>query len=161
MSSKRILIFGCSGHGHSVIEAAEHGPDFQVMGILDAKGVGAVGGHRVLGTVDDVRRIAEELDVTSGCVAIGDNTARSNVVTQIRNAFPEFEFVSIVHPRAIVAKDAVIEEGVVLLAGAIVGAGTRIGAHAIVNTGASIDHDCSRFFEPCPGCCSGRSVQDR
>ena len=54
-----------------------------------------------------------------------------------------YQFVTIVHPSAIVANDVTIQEGVQVMAGAVIQPGTRIGNNVIVNTKASLDHDCS------------------
>ena len=44
--------------------------------------------------------------------------------------------------------------GTVVMAGAIVQPGCQIGKHVIVNTAASVDHDCqlADFSHICPGC---------
>jgi sugar O-acyltransferase (sialic acid O-acetyltransferase NeuD family) len=47
-----------------------------------------------------------------------------------------------VHPRSWIARDATIGEGSQVLAGALVATHARLGRQVIVNTGASIDHDC-------------------
>ena len=83
-------------------------------------------------------------------VAIGQNIFRKRIVERVSKA----EWVTLIHPSAIVSKDAIIGEGSVIMAGAIVQAGTRIGKHCIINTGACVDHDCSieDFVHIAPQC---------
>lgn len=53
-----------------------------------------------------------------------------------------YRFAQVISPRAIISDYAVIEEGVQVMAGAIIQAGVRIGKNTIINTGATVDHDC-------------------
>lgn len=71
-------------------------------------------------------------------VSIGDNKFRKMMVSRIFKA----RWYTLIHPTAIISKDVVIGEGTVIMAGAIIQAGTRILKHCIINTNASIDHDC-------------------
>lgn len=53
-----------------------------------------------------------------------------------------FRFATLQHPSSIVSRSADLAEGVQLMAGSIVQSGVKIGVNALVNTRASIDHDC-------------------
>ena len=53
-----------------------------------------------------------------------------------------FRFATLIHPSAIIADDVILEEGAQIMAGSIIQPCSRIGANTIVNTSASIDHDC-------------------
>lgn len=72
--------------------------------------------------------------------AIGHNDTRRTLVERGRAA--DVEWVSIVHPSAVVDGSVTVREGAVVFAGAIVQPDSVIGTHAIVNTAASLDHDC-------------------
>ena len=50
--------------------------------------------------------------------------------------------VTVAHPSAVIADDARVGEGSQVMAGVIIGPGTEVGRQVIVNTSASIDHDC-------------------
>ncbi len=54
-----------------------------------------------------------------------------------------FTFASVLHPSAVIAKDALLAEGVQVMAGAIIQPGCVIGRNSIINTRASVDHDCT------------------
>lgn len=53
-----------------------------------------------------------------------------------------FEFITAIHPSAVIAPDVTIGEGSVVVAGAVINPGAKVGKHVIINTSASVDHDC-------------------
>lgn len=53
-----------------------------------------------------------------------------------------YSFASVMHPSAIVGREVVLGEGVQIMAGAVIQPGAHIGHNSIVNTKASVDHDC-------------------
>lgn len=53
-----------------------------------------------------------------------------------------YRFATIVHPSAVVAKGAELGEGAQAMAGAVIQNDVRVGPNCLVNTRASIDHDC-------------------
>jgi sugar O-acyltransferase (sialic acid O-acetyltransferase NeuD family) len=70
-------------------------------------------------------------------LAVGINGERAEIA-QLLDA----RFGRAIHPSAIVASSASIGEGTVLLHGSIVQPNARIGRHVLINTAASVDHDC-------------------
>lgn len=72
-------------------------------------------------------------------VAIGDNTIRKREVERLTVEGWRWTFA--IHPKSIVA-DVHIGEGTVIMAGAVVQPNAWIGRHVIINTGATVDHDC-------------------
>jgi sugar O-acyltransferase (sialic acid O-acetyltransferase NeuD family) len=135
----RLLVIGAGGYGRAVAEAAM-----------------AMGGHTVVGFVDDrwpdlipiwnvpvVGRLADLpglLGIADAVVpAIGNGPARRSACAAALAA--GFDLASIVHPRALVSPSAVLGLGVTVMAGAVIGTLARIDDGAIVNTGAVVDHD--------------------
>ena len=57
--------------------------------------------------------------------------------------FPGRQWITAVHPSAVVDETATLGPGTVVMAGAIIQANARIGRHVIVSTGSSVDHDCA------------------
>jgi len=75
-----------------------------------------------------------------------------------------YQFVRVLHPRAMVDPGAELAEGVQVHVGAIVQTGVSIGRWSIVNSGAIVEHDC-RVGELChvaPGAvlCGNVSIGD-
>lgn len=143
-ADREVVLVGAGGHAKVVLAA-----------LLAA-------GHRVGAVLDDDPRRWRRalLDCTvegpiepgrlSGrpaVLAIGDNAARQ------RLASLPAEWLTVVHPAALVHDSVVLGPGSVVFAGAVVQPGARLGSHVIVNTGASIDHDCELgdFVHVAPG----------
>ncbi len=119
-----------------MVVASARAAGFHVAAIVDD--AAARHGEHVLGVVVAGPTAPVLADPAARVVlAIGDNRARRSLA-----ATAQCQFVSVVHPSAIVDPSAVLGDGSVVFAGAIVQPGATLGRHAIVNTSASIDHDC-------------------
>lgn len=138
-----IVVIGASGHARVIIDAAERENKFRIAGIIDTfKPVGYTClGYKVLGDELRLPDIIREHDISGGVVAIGDNWIRHKVVERVRCAVPDFQFVTVIHPSAQVARSARVGQGTVVMPGAIIAANSDIGEFCIVNTKASLDHD--------------------
>lgn len=73
-------------------------------------------------------------------IAIGNNEQRVEVSDQIVSC--GLQITDIVHPRAYLSTRARSEGGTAFLAGSVVNARAVLGRNCIVNTGATVDHDC-------------------
>lgn len=159
--NRRCMIFGAGGHGRVVLdvlanasrECAE-GDGVEVVGFIDSERAimgRRIDGVRVLGTMDDVPRLREELGVEVGIVAIGDNG--------VRRAFAEkleamgIELINAIHPSANIARNASLGKNIVVAAGALVSAHCQIGDSVILNTGCIVDHESliGTATHVCPG----------
>ena len=105
---------------------------------------------RIDAVFDDNINISSLLDITVNQWKIEYQTQHKNVLVsignnKIRKKISETiaaNFISLIHPSAIVSKYATIGEGTVVMASAVINAGVTIGKHCIVNTAAVIEHDC-------------------
>jgi len=88
---------------------------------------------QIMGAYDKTYRPDDQI-----VIAIGNNQIREKIA-QVISHRPG----SIIHPSVTVDTKVHIDEGTVMLHGAIIQRDVNIGKHVIVNTGASIDHDCS------------------
>jgi sugar O-acyltransferase (sialic acid O-acetyltransferase NeuD family) len=157
-----IVIIGSSGHAKVVIDIVELDGRYNIIGLLDRyrEPKSKVCNYSILGSEDDLIDLVENQNVIGGIIAIGDNNVRSRIVAELSAVIPEFEFVTAIHPRAVVAADVVIGAGTVVMAGAVVNPGCQIGAHSVLNTNSSLDHDstlgaCSSLA---PGVATGGGV---
>jgi len=82
-------------------------------------------------------------------IGIGDNKLRNKVSAKIKH-----EFGTVIEESVTIHKDVVVGNGSQLLHRSVVQVASRIGDHVILNTNASIDHDCSigDFVHIAPGC---------
>ena len=124
----KLTIIGASGHGRVAADIARLNGYDEIVFLDDDPEKTSCGPYAVVGGTDRV----PEGDVF---VAIGSAQTRRRLS---RDRTP----VTLVHPAAVVAEDAVIGEGTVIMAGAVVNPGVVVGRGCIINTCASVDHDC-------------------
>lgn len=140
------VVCGAGGHAKVVIATVE-AMGGRVVGVLDddpARHGTDLLGHRILGPITDDLIPADAQVI----VGIGMNRVREAVVNRLHRPFG-----TVVHPSAIVHASVAVGEGSVIFAGTIIQPGSSIGRHVIVNTAASVDHDCvlEDFTHVAPG----------
>jgi len=64
-----------------------------------------------------------------------------------------YEFSSVIHPSALIAKSALLESGAQIMAGVIIQSRSTVSQNSVINTGAVIDHDCfiGKYSHIAPG----------
>lgn len=142
-NNKEYIVIGAGGHAGVILDCL-HALNLDVKGCVDAHKKPdelVLGKYRILGD-DSVLDILDPSGVllVNGIGSIGDAKARRDVFARFKDK--GFEFATLCHPAAYVSDFSSIAEGSVILAGAVVGANARIGRNVIINTKASIDHDC-------------------
>lgn len=121
-------LYGASGHGKVVKEILEsHGIIVEAF----------VDDNHSINQLGDKRVIHEAKGLSPLIVTIGDNKIRKQIVSKL-----SCEFISAIHPKAIISPSVFVDKGSVIVAGAIINAEAKIGKHCIINTGASVGHDC-------------------
>lgn len=135
-----IIILGASGHAKVIIDALhcrnKEKKTYQNIFLLDDNEslIGqTILGHRVMGKISDCEKYAADRFV----IGIGNNRIRKMIAEQY-----QLNYISVVHPSAVISEDADIAEGTVVMAGAVINPGVRIGKHCIINTAVTVDHDC-------------------
>lgn len=138
----KVILQGGGEHARVVLDALLSNGT-RVVGIFDPKFSGELFGVPQLGKYN----LNFESDACA-IVAIGDNKERKRVASTTSHAF-----MSCIHHSAIVSKFASVGKGCMVLHGAILQAGARLGTHVIINTRASVDHDCviGDFVHVAPG----------
>lgn len=128
----RLTVIGASGHGRVVADVARLCGYDEISFLDDDGSLSECGGWPVVGSSGDA---PAEGDLF---VAVGDAGARERLMRLYgRGRFPV-----LAHPSAVVARDVEIGAGTVVAAGAVLNPGARLGVGVIVNTCASVDHDC-------------------
>lgn len=127
-----MYLYGAGGHAKVIIDIlVDSGTELK--GIFDDdSSLLDLNGYKVIGQYK-----GQKLD-DSLIISIGDNRIRERIVNQQNTAFG-----NAIHRSAIISPSAVIDIGTVVMQGAIIQASTYIGAHVIINTRASVDHDCN------------------
>jgi sugar O-acyltransferase (sialic acid O-acetyltransferase NeuD family) len=144
MGKQNVLIVGSSGHSKVIIDIFEKGGLYKIIGLLDSyRNIGEnTLGYKILGKEEDLPELLRTYPHCKIFVAIGDNWVRHRVVSKVIKIRPEIEFATAIHPSAQIGKNVKIGKGVAIMPGVIINSDSVIGDFVILNTKASIDHDC-------------------
>ncbi len=138
----KILIVGASGHAKVVADTLELMGIYEIYGFVDSfktKGEKVLG-YEVLGTEEIIPDLLKK-GVTKCVIAIGDNWLRFMMYTKIKKLARDFEFVTVIHPSAVVSKYASIGKGTVVLNSGKINADAKVGDFCIINTNSNLGHD--------------------
>jgi sugar O-acyltransferase (sialic acid O-acetyltransferase NeuD family) len=145
-----LVLLGAGGHAR-VLAALARAAGYQILGVCDPKlAANAVShweGLQVLGDDSAMKRLApNQVALMLGIGQLATGSLRERLYTSWCDR--GYFFPAVVHPSAWVAPDVLLSPGVQVMAGAVIQPGCQIGDNSIINTRASIDHDC----------CIGRGV---
>jgi sugar O-acyltransferase (sialic acid O-acetyltransferase NeuD family) len=126
--SKNFTIVGAGGHAKVIIEIIEES-GYVVNAVVDD--------NPKIKTLVGYQVTDQKVFNSPVIVAIGDNKVRKKFVQTIN-----YEFGKAIHPRANISARCKIAEGTVVMAGTTINSEAVIGKHCIINTNASVDHDC-------------------
>jgi len=146
MNGNQIYILGGGGHA-KVVASAAISAGFEIIHIFDDdknQWGTSICGVSVIGPCARI----QEYPPRPTIIAIGDNSHRFTLAGQFN-----LPWQTIIDLHAYVHPSAVCDEGTVVLPGAVVQIDSHLGKHVIVNTSASIDHDCrlGDFVHIAPG----------
>lgn len=116
---------------------------YEIVGFLDNLNPVRHGtefcGAPILGGEDQLDNL-HRMGVRHLILGFGDCSARLRLSTTVRAR--DFDLATIIHPRSIIAPDVPIGAGTVIVAGAVINPGAKIGENVIINTCASVGHEC-------------------
>ncbi len=140
---KNILIYGASGHAKMIVDIILKNNKYTIIGFVDSyKPLNQdIYGYKIIGNLDTLPNLIKEHNIHGIIIGIGDNFTRQKAYHKIEKIAPTLEFVSVIHPSAILAHDIVIPKGVVIMPNAVVNANAKIGEFCILNTKSSLGHD--------------------
>ncbi len=130
--SDRLIIIGAGGHGAVVADIAIKA-GYREIAFIDDNAKGFCLGFPVIGTTKALNDIKEQCDFV---IAIGNSTVREKIASSYK-----LNYVSLIHPSAVIGTDASVGEGTVVMAGAVINPKAEIGKHSIINTSAVVEHD--------------------
>ena len=139
-----VIIIGAGGHAKVVIDTLKRS-GVKILGAVDADpnrhgqdilGVPVLGGDDVV-----ISHKPDSVRLVNGIGSTADTAPRRNIFERFKEQ--GYCFTTCIHPAAIIAEEVEIGEGSQIMAGAVIQPGTRIGANCIINTRASVDHDCT------------------
>jgi sugar O-acyltransferase (sialic acid O-acetyltransferase NeuD family) len=152
-SASHLLIFGASGHGRVVADAALLSFTWAAVSVSDRDPTRL--NSDFFPTVQAVvpQAIPEAAQIH---VAIGDNRARALEA----RVLGECRMATVQHPNATVSNLAKVSNGCFIAAQAVVAPHSELGLAVIVNHGAVVDHDCvvGAYTHIAPRACLGGGV---
>lgn len=127
-----MLIYGASGHSKVIIDSLILNKIDEIFLFDDDMSKTKLLNYSISGLYNPNFRPNDSL-----IIGIGNNAIRKQISKNIKHKFA----ISIdIH--SVASKESKIEDGTVLFSGSIVQSSTYIGKHCIINTKASVDHDC-------------------
>lgn len=136
---KKIGIIGAGGYARVLADAISYSDEYQLAGFFDDSveiGTTVFEDIKVLGKIEDV--VSKRISLDSFIIGIGDNAFRK----RLENESKEIHWATIIHPKAIIARNVILDQGAVVLAGAVINSNSKIGKHSIINSNTVVDHDC-------------------
>ncbi|SFD67208.1 acetyltransferase EpsM [Lentibacillus persicus] len=134
----KVIILGDGGHSKVIQEMIMALGRHEIVAVLDDK---YDQGFQLKGMIHApisflVKLLRPGIRVV---VAIGDNKIRKTI-TENLNLLPE-QFMTVIHPTAVVSSSAAIGHGTVVMPHVVVNARAEIGSHCIINSASVIEHD--------------------
>ena len=140
---KEVVIIGAGGHAKVVIDIILQrekilNDNLIIKGILDdtfkENEEKKIFGIPIVGKINKILELPSNIYYI---IAIGNNTIRKKIAQN----YEKIKYITLIHPKAVIAENVSISTGTVLMAGSIVNSYTKIGKHCIINTGSIIEHD--------------------
>jgi UDP-perosamine 4-acetyltransferase len=138
-----VVIYGAGGHARVLLELMDRAGICPLAGILDDNpefhGT-KIDGVLVLGPIERLANLIRVHRIHRAAIAVGNNVDRHKLAEHARAL--GLRLPVLIHPHAYVSPTAKLGEGCVVMAGAVVMPHVTMGELGIINTRASIDHDC-------------------
>jgi len=141
--TKPVIVLGGGGHAKVVVDALRLS-GIDIVGIADKNskvGESIFSDLPVLGGDESVLNYSrEEVELVNGLGSFPGYNLR----TELFHFFSEkgYRYQTVVHPAAIVSDGVLLQQGVQVMAGAVIQPGAVVGLNSIINSRASVDHDC-------------------
>ena len=133
----KFVIIGASGHGKVIADIAKLNGYQEIIFLDDDITKTKNGKYDVVGTGKDIDKYLDQYDYF---VAIGNNSIRKQITEKLEDK--KIIQPVLIHPAATVDETAKISSGTVVMANAVINADMCIKKGCIINTAASVDHDC-------------------
>lgn len=140
-----VVLVGCGQHCNVVIYNIKAQGKYNIIGILDEDNnkIGTkLGDVPVIGNYNDVQflnKIKKIYKVDKFFISFGNMKYRKKVYEFFINN--EFQPINIIHPNAVVSKDAVLGKGILIECGCLITPNPKIGDNVVINTGSQVNHD--------------------
>jgi len=136
---KGVVVIGAGGHAKVCVELLRDVGEKIAYCVGDREGPTECAGVPVLNGDEYIQRLWED-GYDAAFIAVGSNRLRDRLAETVLKQ--GYRLVNAISPAASVSTSARLGVGVAIMAGAVINAEAIIADLAIINTGATIDHDC-------------------
>ncbi len=126
----KITLFGASGHCKVIIDILQLSGLNEYTIVDDNPAKTSVLGFPVQNKLDAGIQIGRSI------ISIGNNKVRRRISSEVKA-----DYISAVHPSAVISRLSKIGRGTVVMANVSINPDSVIGDHCIINTGSVIEHD--------------------
>lgn len=152
-----LIIFGAGGHAVSVANVALSA-GYEIKHFVDKNKKGHdLLGYKIIGDIDQLNNV----EYFNFAIAVGDNAVRERIYNELIAKKDNLRFPPLIHSSAVVSFFSEIKDGTVVMPKAIIGPNSKVGKFCLINTQASLDHDCVMFdySSLAPASVTGGTVQ--
>ncbi|MEW6983702.1 acetyltransferase [Colwelliaceae bacterium 6471] len=135
----RLIIIGAGGHGRVIADCAHAMGQYSSIAFLDDS-YPERADNLTFPIIDKTGNWQNYLDYSEFVIGIGDNRTRLHWFEQLHQA--QATLPNIIHPSAVISSFSALGQGNVVFANAVINPNVTIKNACIVNTAASVDHDC-------------------
>lgn len=139
---KPIIIIGAGGHASVVVDTLKQSGISTFLGFINISnetqnllGIPFLGDDSYL-----ERQNPKKVLLALGIGSIKATEQRKNIFCKWKSY--GFDFVSVIHPSAVISPHTLLGEGVQIFMGTLIQTGAKISENVILNTGSQVDHDC-------------------
>ena len=144
MDKEKIVIIGAGQHARVVLYNIEEQNKYEVVGFLDSNDnrVGEFFEEKeILGNYqkENLKEFSKKIGTNKFFIGFGNMKYRKKVFDYFINN--GWEAVNIIHPNAVVSKNARLGKGILVECGCLITPNPVIGDNVVVNTGSQVNHD--------------------
>jgi acetyltransferase EpsM len=135
-----IVLIGDGGHSKVIQDIIFLQQDDVIVGILDDKYQESIIKEDIhYGPIHSIHQLVSKYKDLKFVIAVGNNQARKKIADKL--PFSPKDYITCIHPSAIVSPSAKVGNGTVVMANAVINAATEVGHHCIINTASILEHD--------------------
>lgn len=133
-------MLGAGGHAKVLLNTLQK-LDREIIGLTALELGSAVLGVSILGNDDIIENYdPQEIELVNGIGSLPGSTRRFDIYYSFKQK--GYQFATVIDPSAIIPNAITVEAGVQIMAGVVLQPDVSVGENTIINTRASIDHDC-------------------
>ena len=137
-----IVLLGAGGHGRVLLDILLQ-QSYEVLAIADPafKKIQSLTNIPLIDDQAVVKYSPDEVLLVNGLGSVGDTGKRQHLYEYFKTR--GYKFATVTHASAVISPRTELGEGVQVMAGAIVQTSVNIASNSIINTKATVEHDCT------------------